>query len=265
MPASRDSMQGILVVSLAVCFACSVVVSAAAVLLKPQRLANAHVDRCEKILQAAGLVAGPVSAAEVFTLFERFEPRLADLETGRLLSVLEAKDLGIDPATFDQRRAAKDPAMSKALTPTEDLASISRRARYSTVYILRDGNAISKVVIPVHGYGLWSILYGFVALEPDLNTVSGITFFEHGETAGLGGEVDNPAWKAQWQGKRLYAADGAVALQVLKGAVPAGSPKASHQIDGLSGATLTSRGVENLIRYWLGSAGFGPILQELRG
>ena len=275
MPAKRDSMKQILAVSLLVCFACSVVVSAAAVLLKPQRLANAHVDRCEKILQAAGLLeAGQrLSAAEVFARFEQFEPRLADLEAGRLLSLLEAKDLGIDPATFDQRRAAKDPAMSKALGSAEDIASISRRARYSTVYLLRDGEAIQKAVIPVHGYGLWSILYGFVALEADMNTVSGITFFEHGETAGLGGEVDNPAWKAQWQGKRLYAdgqaapAAGAalkVALRVVKGKVSPDSPTAIHEIDGLSGATLTSRGVENLIAYWLGDEGFGPILSNLR-
>lgn len=265
MPPKRDSMKQILAVSLLVCFACSVVVSAAAVLLKPQRLANAHVDRCEKILQAAGLLeAGQrLSAAEVFARFEQFEPRLADLQAGRLLSLLEAKDLGIDPATFDQRRAAKDPALSKALGTAEDIASISRRARYSTVYLLRDGEEIQKAVIPVHGYGLWSILYGFVALEADMNTVSGITFFEHGETAGLGGEVDNPAWKAHWQGKRLYA-DGKVALRVVKGKVSPASPTAIHEIDGLSGATLTSRGVENLIAYWLGDAGFGPILSNLR-
>ena len=272
MPPKRDSMKQILAVSLLVCFACSVVVSAAAVLFKPQRLANAHVDRCEKILQAAGLLeAGQrLSAAEVFARFEQFEPRLADLQAGRLLSLLEAKDLGIDPATFDQRRAAKDPSMSKSLGSAEDIASISRRARYSTVYLLRDGEDIQKAVIPVHGYGLWSILYGFVALEADMNTVSGITFFEHGETAGLGGEVDNPAWKAHWQGKRLYAADGTgapgerVALRVVKGKVSPTSPAAIHEIDGLSGATLTSRGVENLIAYWLGAEGFGPILSNLR-
>jgi Na+-transporting NADH:ubiquinone oxidoreductase subunit C len=130
--------------------------------------------------------------------------------------------------------------------------------------MLREEGDISKIVLPVHGYGLWSTLYGFISLEGDMSTVSGITFYEHGETAGLGGEVDNPAWKAIWQGKSLYR-NNEVALSVLKGAIPPGSANADYEIDGLSGATLTSRGVHNIVAYWMGDEGFGPVLADLRG
>lgn len=265
MSQDKDSIKNVLLVSLLVCFVCSVVVSGSAVLLKPERMANKALDRNKNILQAAGLydreTAGDV---DVVGLFEKFEIRLVDLEEKRLLSALEAADLGIDPATYDQRKASKVPDLSKELGPAEDIASISRRARYSVVYILKEAGQISRIVIPVHGYGLWSTLYGFIALEADMNTVSGITFYEHGETAGLGGEVDNPKWKALWQGKQVYK-DGSVQLKVIKGNVDPASRNAMYQVDGLSGATLTSRGVQNLVAYWLGEEGFGPVLKDLRG
>ena len=84
-----------------------------------------------------------------------------------------------------------------------------------------------------------------------------------GEAAGLGGEVDNPAWKALWDGKSIYR-DGEVALDVVKGVASKDNANYQYQIDGLSGATLTSNGVEYTIAYWLGDEGFGPVLDELR-
>ena len=265
-PRNKDSMRNIIFVSLAVCLACSVVVASSAVFLKPQRLANKDLDRSKNILEAAGLYAKETATGQedIASLFENFEIRLVDLEEKRLLTAIEAADLGIDPTTYDQRKSAKDPNLSRALSQQEDIASISRRARYSILYILRAEDELDKVVIPIHGYGLWSTLYGFLALESDLQTVSGITFYEHGETAGLGGEVDNPAWKSLWQGKKVYA-EGDVRLEVLKGSVNAASVNAEYQVDGLSGATLTTRGVSNLISYWMGDEGFGPVLKEFRG
>ncbi len=262
---NKDSMKNIIVVSLLICFACSVVVSSAAVFLKPQRIANKDLDRNRNILAAAGLYNRETSGQiDINEQFEQFEIRLVDLEENRLLSELEASDLGIDLRKYDQRKAAKDPAVSKALETSEDVASISRRARYSVIYLLKDeAGAIEKVVLPIHGYGLWSTLYGFIALRGDMNTVYGITFYEHGETAGLGGEVDNPAWKGLWPGKEIY--DGSdVALKVIKGNANPANANYEHQIDGLSGATLTGKGVENMISYWMGSEGFGPILSDLR-
>ena len=145
----------------------------------------------------------------------------------------------------------------------QDIASISRRANYSVAYLLEKDGEVERIVLPVHGYGLWSTLYGFLALQGDGNTVAGITFYEQKETAGLGGEVDNPSWKNLWVGKEIYQ-DGAVALKVIKGAVDKSAPDAKYQVDGLAGATLTSKGVENLIAYWMGDEGFGPLLSDFK-
>jgi len=233
---------------------CSVVVSSAAVLLRPVQERNRALDRKENILAVAGL---DTSAADVDTLFARFETRAVDLDTGRFTDA-------VDPAAYEQRRAADDPAASIAIPPGEDIAGIGRRARVALVYLLRDGDDIRQVVLPVHGYGLWSTLYGFLSVEGDGNTVAGIRFYEHAETPGLGGEVDNPAWREKWVGKAVYDDDGEVRLRLVKGAVDESRPGAVHEVDGLAGATLTARGVTNLIRYWLGEQGFGPFLANLR-
>lgn len=123
---------------------------------------------------------------------------------------------------------------------------------------------LQKIILPVHGYGLWSTLYGFLALKGDANTVIGLGFYEHAETPGLGGEVDNPQWKAKWSGKQVFDAQGKIAIRVTKAAAPEGDPKAIHDVDALSGATLTSNGVNNLVHFWLGDDGFGPYLQKVR-
>jgi len=262
----KDSMKNILVVAVSLCLVCAIVVSGAAVLLKPQRLANKELDRNKNILIAAGLFEENVTpVSEIATLFKEFEIRVVDLQEQRFLTESEVLSAGIDVVTYDQRKASKDPDTSLVLTTEEDIASINRRARYSVVYLLVKDGKLDRIVLPVHGYGLWSTLYGFIALQGDGNTVSGITFYEQQETAGLGGEVDNPAWKALWPGKTIYDEDHQVALKVIKGTVNPNSPNARHQVDGLSGATLTSRGVQNLVAYWLGDSAFGPILKNLEG
>jgi Na+-transporting NADH:ubiquinone oxidoreductase subunit C len=155
--------------------------------------------------------------------------------------------------------------MSQQLDGEQDIASIRRRADYSTVYVVENPDgSIKTLILPIHGYGLWSTLYGFMALESDLKTVVGLGFYQHAETPGLGGEVDNPNWKAQWTGKVVFDESGEPAISVVKGGVDPSNPNAEHQVDALAGATLTSRGVENLVRFWLGEDGFGPFLEHLR-
>ena len=109
--------------------------------------------------------------------------------------------------------------------------------------------------------GLWGTLYGYLALKSDLETIQGITFYQHKETPGLGGEVDNPRWKAQWDGVQLYDEDGEPAAMVFKGPAPSDNQFA---VDGLSGATITSRGVTNLVRFWASEDGYGPFLKKLQ-
>lgn len=165
---------------------------------------------------------------------------------------------------YDQRKASKDPAFSKSLSADDDKAKILRRVKYAVVYIVEGQDGIEKIILPINGYGLWSTLYGFLALDADLNTVAGVGFYEHAETPGLGGEVDNPLWKTEWIGKKVYDDDGETALSVIKGKVDTSRPASVYQIDGLSGASLTSRGVHNLIQFWLGEQGFAPFLKNLK-
>ena len=253
--ADNDSVKKTLLVTLVLCVVCAVVVSAAAVLLRPQQAANQALSRKENILAAAGLLQPGIGVEQQF---ERVETRLVDLDAGRFTEALDAQ-------SYDQRKASRDPALSTPVPQERDIAKIQRRPRYAQVYLVRDGDGnLSRIVLPIKGYGLWSTLHGFIALEGDLNTVAGLGFYEHAETPGLGGEVDNPGWKALWPGKRVYDADGKVVLRVIKGKADPGRPEAIHQVDGLSGATLTSRGVDNLIHYWLGEQGFAPFLANLR-
>ena len=89
-----------------------------------------------------------------------------------------------------------------------------------------------------------------------------IHFYHHKDTPGLGGEVDNPRWQAQWQGKKLFDPEGAVAFQVKKGNVQANDVRAQYQVDGLSGATLTSNGVTNMFHFWMGENGYQKFIQR---
>jgi Na+-transporting NADH:ubiquinone oxidoreductase subunit C len=251
---SNDSTTKTLTVALLLCIVCSVVVSTAAVMLKPAQEANKTLDRKRNILAAAGMLEEGVSIDEQFA---RVTPRMVDLRTGKYTD-------DVDAGSYDAREAAKDPQLSTALVPAENVAGFSRRENYAPVYVVNDSSGkVDKLILPVRGPGLWSTLYGFMALEDDYNTVAGLGFYEHGETPGLGGEVDNPRWKALWPGKQVFR-DGDVAIEVIKGTVTPDQPKADWQVDGLSGATLTSKGVSNLVQFWLGDNGFAPFLENLK-
>ena len=249
----NDSISKTFGVALALCVVCAVVVSSAAVILRPTQEVNKLLDLKTNILASAGLLQEGVS---IETQFEQISTRVVDLQTGEFTDA-------VDAATYDQRKASKDPALSMALDPKQDPAKIKRRANYATVYMVEGEQGIEKIILPIKGYGLWSTLYGFLALEADFETVAGIGFYEHTETPGLGGEVDNPRWKASWVGKQAYN-QGELAITVLKGKADMSRAGSESQIDGLAGATLTTRGVDNLVRYWLGDEGFRPLINSLK-
>ncbi|MGR9100349.1 MAG: FMN-binding protein, partial [Gammaproteobacteria bacterium] len=110
----------------------------------------------------------------------------------------------------------------------------------------------------------WSTMYGFLAVEADGQTVQSINFYDQAETPGLGGEVVNPNWRALWKGKKIYSQSGEPVLGLVKGNVDPSKPGAETKVDGLAGATLTSVGVTNLIRYWMSSEGFEPYLNKVK-
>ena len=250
MSSNNESVQKTITVALVLCLVCAVVVSSAAVILRPAQAVNEKANMQMNILQAAGLYDPQQSIQDQFQIVTT---RLVNIETGEFVE-------GIDAERYNQRKASKDPSMNRVLSGEEDIASIKRQAKIAKIYLIENGDQIEKIILPIHGYGLWSTLYGFMALEGDGNTVAGLGFYEHAETPGLGGEVDNPNWKAQWTGKQVYNGE-AVALRLVKG----GADRLdSYGVDALSGATLTSRGVDNLLKFWMSDSGFKPFLDNLK-
>lgn len=254
---ARDSTGYTVGFAALVCVLCGIGVAGAAVALKPRQDENKVLDQQKQVLSVAGLLkpGQAVSPAEVKSLFDKnIRPEVINLKTGA-----PAKDVKAEG--FDQRRAQKDPATSTAAP--ENAAKVFRLPNNALVYhVLKDGKT-DMLILPIEGYGLWSVLYGYLALDDDTNTVKGITFYAHAETPGLGGEVDNPKWKALWPGRTIYDDKGQVALSVIKG--QAGPAQADpHHIDGLSGATITSNGVTNLVKFWFGEHGFKPYLEQFR-
>jgi len=247
---SNESVKKTVTVALVLCLVCSVVVSAAAVILRPVQAVNEQANMQMNILAAAGMYDPTQSIQSQFT---QITTRLIDIETGAFVTDRDA-------ISFNQRKAAKDPELGRVLTSDVDIASIKRQSTIAKVYLVEANGQIEKIILPIHGYGLWSTLYGFMALEGDANTVAGLGFYEHAETPGLGGEVDNPNWKAQWIGKQVYAND-TVALRLVKGGADRSD---QYGVDALSGASLTSRGVDNLLKFWLSESGFKPFLDNVK-
>ena len=248
-------------VALTLCLVCSVLVSAVAVGLKPAQIENARLDRNKNILVAADLYdAESDTADDVAERFKDFDVEIIDLNEGSYVDDATLADAGIpDRNAYDASQATKNQALSEDLGDN-DPAGIGRKPKYAKVYVKNDdAGQPETVVLPIQGYGLWGTIYGFLTLESDMNTIKGISFYEHKETPGLGARIEEPEWRAKWSGIESYDENGNVATGVTK----AGNPK-ENWVDGISGATLTSRGVSNMIQFWLGEQGYKPYLDTLR-
>jgi len=238
---NKDTTTGTLVVAAVLCLVCSLAVSSLAVGLRPRIEANKQLYVQTNVLKALGRVEPtekPTAAdvAQKFATVERFAVNL-DRQKG-----IEAGTLAQKAETYDPRKAAKDPNEGIDIPAELDIAKNRRREKVGLIYIQRGDAGIEAIAIPIYGKGLWSTLYGFIALEADGRTVKGITFYEHAETPGLGGEVENESWKAKWHGKIAINEQGVPDIDVVKG-----TASGDTQVDGLSGATITSVGVENLV------------------
>lgn len=252
----NDSPLKAMVVALAVSLVGSILVAGSAVLLKPLQVANKERERQKYIIEMVETMPGSPELAETAGRQE-LEARVVDLATGSYVT-------SIDPGTYDQREAAKDPLLSVEIAPERDIAGIKRRAKFATVQLVKESGRLRLLVLPVHGKGFQSTLYGYLGLSGDTATVVGLVFYEHGETPGLGALVNSPKWRQKWKGKVVWDDLGNPALAVVMEGVDPTMPTAQHQVDGLTGATWTSRGVTNLLRFWLGDDGFGPYLRKIR-
>lgn len=240
---------------LVLAFACSALVASAAVGLRPMQEANRVLDKKKHILYAAGIYEENKSIEE---LFKPIETHVVDLATGEFVT----SDT-INSTTFKQEKAAFDDKFGRALSGDEDLAKIKRLEKYSLVYLVKNNGKTDQVILPVRGKGLWSTMYAYVALSGDMTTIQGVSFYAHGETPGLGGEIENKEWQQDWQSKKIYNEKGEVSLVFAKGKASVEGERALYEIDGLSGATLTTKGVDNLMDFWFGDHGFKPFLTKM--
>jgi len=244
----RETIRQTIGVAAGVCIVCSVLVSTASVCLRERQNRNKRLEKRMNILMAAGLLEAG-GQADVDELFRQIDTRVVDLSTHKLVDVA--------PEDVDPAKDAQDP--DRSIDVRDPKLGMKRLGKHQLIYLTEKDGRIERVVLPVVGKGLWSTMYGFLALDSDMDTIKSMAFYQHGETPGLGGEVDSAQWKESWikYEKRAFDEQGNPAIRVVKGQA---DPKAVHDVDGLSGATLTSRGVENLVRFWLGEEGYGPVL-----
>ena len=250
--ANQQSKAEIIKFATQLCLACSVLVSTAAVVLRPLQDANVENEKKINILRAAGIAeAGKkLSSSEINSRYQQIIPVVVNFETGDLNQEL-------DPEKYDMYEAA---ASDEGAALKNDPAGIKRQAKNGTAYILLEGEKVKKIVLPVQGYGLWSTMYGFTSLdmEKENPTIGALTFYAQSETAGLGAEVANPKWQVKWAGINPYNDKGEPQISVVKNKTNA------NEIDSIAGATLTSKGVQNLMNYWLSNNGYKKFIENVK-
>ena len=233
-----------------VALVCGLAVSVTAVTLRPFIAANVDAER--QSLMAAMLADLPgIGDILAEAGGGGVEILLVDLRTGELAT-------DIDAATYDPIAAASDPETSTQLSRAEDFAGLGRRENVAPVYAVRRAGELALLVLPVRGTGYQSTIKAYLALEGDLDTVAALTVYEQGETPGLGANIADPAWQAQWAGKQV-ARDGEVVIEVV-----IGDASGPHEVAGISGASVTGYAMTDLIQFWLGPAGYGLFLDRLR-
>lgn len=251
---NNDTIKKTLIVAVSLCLVCSALISFSAVELRDLQEANKTLDKQNKILSAAGLLK---EGSDVSELFKSIDSKIVNLETGKF-------DFDINVLDYDEGSFSRNPETSIELSSDKDIALLKRRENFQTVYLHFENEDLNAIILPVRGYGLWGTMKGYLALRPDFKTIIGLEFFDHKETPGLGGEIDNPKWKAIWKGKEVFSNSGDVVISVIKGSVDKSSNQSKYQVDGLSGATITSNGVTNLLSFWLGDMGYGPLIENIK-
>jgi Na+-transporting NADH:ubiquinone oxidoreductase subunit C len=252
--AKKETLGKTVGVVVAVCLVCSIIVSGAAVGLRELQQANAALDRQSNILAAAGLLGEAKTKKEIGIVYDsRVVERFVNLATGEYV----ASPAEGESKPYDMYgRISKAPETSTKAEGSP--AGFSRRANVASIFLIKDDDgAVSRIILPVHGSGLWDLMFGFLALDSDGQTIRELIFYQHKETPGLGGEIQNPEWQAKWDGKQLFS-NGDVAIEVNKG----DNRDDQYAVDALSGATLTSNGVENTLQYWASDNGYGNYLKK---
>lgn len=247
----NDSSATAIIVAVMVALICSLLVSVTSVTLRPLQIAN--LDRERQLLMDEMLATLPDMRALMLEAgVDALESQIVDLASGEFTT-------DIDLASYDPRAAANDPSLSAEIAPDADIAGLKRRANYMPVYLLRRDDELELLVLPIHGAGYQSTIYAYLALQKDLNTIAALTIYEQGETPGLGARITDTEWQALWAGKALADENGEILINVVRG-----KSSGPFEVDGITGATRTSNGISNLLKFWLGQDGFGPFLDRLK-
>ncbi|MEX0957174.1 MAG: NADH:ubiquinone reductase (Na(+)-transporting) subunit C [Rhizobiaceae bacterium] len=248
----NDSRVKTLGVAFLVALFCATAVSLTAVTLRPLQEANLQRERETRL---ADMIAALPGMADILreTGADTLETVIIELDTGTIADE-------IDPAQFDYAAAQSNAEASTPLPAEADVAGIGRRPDHAPAYLLREGERLVLAVLPVYGSGYQSTIRAYLALEGDLNTIAALSIYEQGETPGIGTRITDAGWQDRWQGKQIADDTGAVGITAVQG----GAAEGPFEVDAIGGATRSSMGVSNLVRFWLGERGFGPFLEHLK-
>lgn len=201
-----------------VCLICSLMLSATASILKKPQDYNVEIDRKMNVLKAFGVPIRDEHGARIKA------PAVEAYFTDHIAEIT------IDAATGQpvaRKEDARDPL---------------------PLYVWKEDGVVTKYAFPISGKGLWSTIYGYLALERDLATIAGVTFYRHGETPGLGGECETDWFQNNFRGKTVFANGERVRFEVVKGKTADKYPQGNdHAVDGISGATLTGNGITRFL------------------
>lgn len=221
------------------------VLSFAATSLREPQQANEQRNIRENILKAVGLMERE----------EKLEPE----------EINQLYDDSVESFLVDHEGKVIPGSSADGVDLEEELENPDPAAWRLPVFVVTEGGKASVYAIPVYGQGLWSTLYGYLALEDDLDTVKGITFYDHGETAGLGAEIEQAWFQDNFVGKRIFDGSALRSIQVVKGKVAdvfSNAADHTYAVDGISGASITGRGVTNLLQDKL--AIYAPYITRVR-
>lgn len=223
----RDSTAYTFIFAAVICVVCSFSLAAVSEGLRTRKELNMALDIKKNILKAVALK----------------DPVPAGTPGPQILAIYQQK---ISEVVVDDQGKVLD-----GKTP----ADIQEGEKAYPLYIYREGGQVMAYCFPIVGKGLWSTLYGYFALEPDAVTVRGITFYKHGETPGLGAEIEQAWFQDHFKGKKIWdmKEHALHPVAVVKGKVAdhTAPEERDFYVDGISGATMTGKGVTAMLDKWL--------------
>ncbi|QQS51984.1 MAG: NADH:ubiquinone reductase (Na(+)-transporting) subunit C [Bacteroidota bacterium] len=192
----------------------------AALQLKPLQDKNIEIEKKQNILASINV---PATAENAEELYDKY------ITESYVVNTTGLRVDGIDAFGVDMKAELSKPSIERALP----------------VYVSTLSNGENAFVLPLRGKGLWGPIWGYISLNKDLNTIYGVSFDHQGETPGLGAEIKESWYQQKFIGKKIFQDSTTfVSIKVLKGIVDPANP---HAVDGISGGTITSKGLEAMI------------------